>query len=595
MAVVKPSNGAAGQSKDTQQIKASISQGIEQLDLFTDRPTNDGELPSRNSSQMPSAVKEQILVRESPYHQLPSPSPSPSPISTSPSFELSSGDLEEVGLSNDGTLSSPSFQQYATAHGDDTAREILMSPKPISKSLPINELSAIPEEKPKSRRKPSITKPPEDKTLKLSPAEIEELTSAPESLPFPLMAHSGSQEGALLSPPLLGLPLLRTDLPGHGDSPRSRGVSNPLGEAQTMSAERSFDVAATGNRPNVASRTISTPVMRRQDSSWTSSAKQPSPVRRPIPSASRPDPLELTLSTRSGSTRPRAASESDGDIAPQAIPLPPMSIPTYLQLELASTRPSPLYIYRPSSSEYPYESSRIKFERLLNFLLLPPQLEQVLCFGALACLDAWLSTFTILPLRFLKACTILISWWISVVVREARFISGFIYHGSGRMWHRQRGRTLDSASVSRSTSRSSRPNMSTNPSYLISSRVPDGAAAVVPAVINGAAEKLRMDLERKSRPQWGRRHRRAKSQPSALSSYHKADLLNGLVIIASSMIMMTFDASRMYHSIRGQSAMKLYVLYNLIEVNSHGFFLLVITNSQIGRRPSSCSTWPRHI
>ena len=88
---------------------------------------------------------------------------------------------------------------------------------------------------------------------------------------------------------------------------------------------------------------------------------------------------------------------------PQPIQFHPLSIPTYLQLELSSARPSPLYIYRTAASEFPYESSKVKFERLLNFLILPPQLEQVLYFGSLACLDAWLHTFTILPLRFFQS------------------------------------------------------------------------------------------------------------------------------------------------------------------------------------------------
>ena len=54
--------------------------------------------------------------------------------------------------------------------------------------------------------------------------------------------------------------------------------------------------------------------------------------------------------------------------------------------------------------------------------------------------------------------------------------------------------------------------------------------------------------------------------PSNLSAFHKADLLQGLVIICSSMALMTLDASRMYHFIRAQSAIKLYVIYNILEV-----------------------------
>ncbi|KAK7742406.1 hypothetical protein SLS53_004552 [Cytospora paraplurivora] len=62
------------------------------------------------------------------------------------------------------------------------------------------------------------------------------------------------------------------------------------------------------------------------------------------------------------------------------------------------------------------------------------------------------------------------------------------------------------------------------------------------------------------------RHRRTKSMPSSLTSFHKADLLQGLIIICSSIALMNLDASRMYHFIRAQSAVKLYVIYNLVEV-----------------------------
>ncbi|KAL5600884.1 uncharacterized protein BROUX77_005133 [Berkeleyomyces rouxiae] len=52
------------------------------------------------------------------------------------------------------------------------------------------------------------------------------------------------------------------------------------------------------------------------------------------------------------------------------------------------------------------------------------------------------------------------------------------------------------------------------------------------------------------------RHRRTKSIPSALSSFHKADLLQGAVVLFSCIAMMNMDASRMYHFIRGQSDIK---------------------------------------
>ena len=60
------------------------------------------------------------------------------------------------------------------------------------------------------------------------------------------------------------------------------------------------------------------------------------------------------------------------------LPIPPLSIPTFLQLELDAEEPSQLYIHRPASTDIPYESSAVKFERLENFLLLPGHLEGTL-------------------------------------------------------------------------------------------------------------------------------------------------------------------------------------------------------------------------
>jgi hypothetical protein len=281
----------------------------------------------------------------------------------------------------------------------------------------------------------------------------------------------------------------------------------------------------------------------------------------------RPEPLDLNnISTKAMPNASKRAANDPPSPMPQSIPLPPMSIPTYLQLELSSSKPSPLYIYRSATSDIPYESSKIKFERLLNFLLLPPQLEQVLYFGTLACLDSLLYTFTILPLRFFKAAAILIRWWGEVLAKEARFIIGFIYHGSGRMWHRRRERQ-DSTSRSRGVSRAGRPPLSTATSYQPQSgRISDA----VNGNANSTIEQMKAEVERKSRQGgggWGRKHRRTKSHPSSLSSNHKADLLQGAVIICSCLILMKLDASRMYHSIKGQAAIKLYVIYNMLEVS----------------------------
>lgn len=520
--------------------------------------------------------------------QLPSPSPTPSPrsVSPSPSLVVTDSSAEVMGTSSglvQGHQFSTSFEESSNSvsSSQENEQNIMGSPLPISKALPPHELHDIPEspeEKIRKPRKLSSAKA-NGEILKLSAAEMEELTSAPESLPVLSPARLPVSVPSLAPSP--GFVDRKGYLSDHHDSESEnrvsghRKVSAPeppksLSDAPVPVDRRQGAEAlsyTTARRPGFSSRAISTPpTASNRMSSYKGTPGQTSPKRKPVHPNTRPELLDLNNShskqTNGGS---KAAGLDPPSPIPQAIPIPPMSIPTYLQLELASTRPSPLYIYRTAASEYPYESSKVKFERLLNFLILPPQLEQVLYFGSLACLDAWLHTFTILPLRFFKAVWILIQWWGQILAKEARFISGFIYHGSGRMWHRQRGRrgSIDSTSRSRSVSRASRPPMSTTSSF----QVRPGA---IPETANGAILNLRPEVERKSRQGWGRRHRRTKSHPSSLSSYHKADLLQGAVIVCSCILLMKLDASRMYHYIRGQSAIKLYVIFNALEVSVAG-------------------------
>jgi hypothetical protein len=405
---------------------------------------------------------------------------------------------------------------------------------------------------------------------------MEALTSAPESLPVtsPSRPLHPTQPTLAASPVFEREDILteinrldvgvqkRKDFPHQSPSEPSRKAIVPeLDRKSTSETASTPTTNGINRRPGFSSRSASAlpPASNRMSSYQKSTPRPTSPRRKPVPHGPRPEPLDLGTAAKQHAQGPSVEPHS-----PVHIPLPPMSIPTYLQLELSSSRPSPLYIYRAANSEYPYESSKIKFERLLNFLLLPPQLEQVLYFGSLACLDAWLYTFTILPLRFFKALIVLISWWGEVLATETKFILGFIYHGAGRFWHRQReGRDkTDSSDRSRSTSRV-RPPISAKSSY--QSR-PGRPSEHVNG--NGARETSKTEQERRhpSRQGWGRRHRRTKSVPSSLSSHHKADLLQGAVIIFSCIILLKFDASRMYHSIRGQAAIKLYVIYNVLEV-----------------------------
>jgi len=310
-------------------------------------------------------------------------------------------------------------------------------------------------------------------------------------------------------------------------------------------------------RPYSASRTVSTPSLRRRVSA--SKATTSSKVQRPQNGKNfKATPTPIRFQDTKAANTISSGDNPEPSPMPPSMPLPPRSLPTYLQLELSSQRPSPLYIHRSKTSDFPYESSRVKIERLLNFLLLPPQLEQVLWFGALACLDAWLFSFTILPLRFLKALSILAHSWGRNVAKEARYIGGFIYAGTGRMWRRRRRQEGTNGSASSYTSQETTSTKAKQKTPTIKTASIDD-----PATTTSHSESTR-----KYRIPSASKHKRSKSTPSALSPDHKADILKGLLILLSCTILMYFDASRMYHGIRGQAAIKLYVIYNVLEVGS---------------------------
>jgi hypothetical protein len=511
--------------------------------------------------------------------QLPSPSPTPSPRSTSPSLvatDSSGGYTDPQSSITNSHGYSSSFKKAAVLVSNPNENEpvMLSSPFPILEEMPMHDLHAILEEKvDKGFRSSTANK---DEVWKLNLAEVEELPSSPEPLSAALPTLSSVSALPFLVPPLVVERRGSTTEAGLVEIESSRTQrrkisapepSNLTPESLSDRKTRADAISTTSTRRStISARGLSAqPTTGGRMFSYTKpNPGQISPKRKPLPSGPRPEPLDLSYSSNKiqNSTSKSLGGDQPSPI-PQSIPLPPMTIPAYLQLELSSTRPSPLYIYRSPASELPYESSKIKFERLLNFLMLPPQLEQVLYFGTLACLDAWLYTFTILPLRFLKAVTILIQWWGQILAREARFILGFIYHGSGRMWHRrrERGMSADSASRSRSASRARRPAPST-----ASSHQSQTGRTLDMDNSNVTMDHMKAKMERESNQGWTRKHRRAKSHPSSLSSYHKADILQGAVIVCSCMILMKLDASRMYHSIRGQAAMKLYVIYNVLEV-----------------------------
>ncbi|KAM5356814.1 hypothetical protein ACJ41O_003460 [Fusarium nematophilum] len=421
---------------------------------------------------------------------------------------------------------------------------------------------------------------------RLSASEMQRLTNSPESLPVAPAPQRRSIDQDSVSRFADQREAIRQSMMCHPELVRQPLESFPSLQPNGVAVEARGPASAglwtprdmhrdMQRRPSPGARTLSTPPTSRVLATEGSSSRTASPRRySSFHPAARPPSLHLNLDGVGG-TSPTLAARSTPATAipiqhtdssglrppspiPPMIPLPPMSLPTHLQLELAAQRPSPLYIHQSHAYDIPYESNAVKFERLKNVLLLPPFLERTLNFGALACLDAWLYNFTILPMRFVLAFGVLVRWWAYVVGKEVRWLVDFVWSGLGRLWERgRRGRSHlpnDISDDERSRSHSRPRGLSGD-----ASGTPDPRA-------NGNGH-FKPIPSRSVHPKSGAfRHRRTKSMPSNLSAFHKADLLQGAVIVCSSMVLMTLDASRMYHFIRAQSAIKLYVIYNILEV-----------------------------
>lgn len=587
------------------------------------------EEPVHGDISKPSSIKNELddttitTTTTATITHLPSPRPSPSPSqddseSASPAFNtfsntnghaLSSHSLGlidttvgGVGLGM-GVDLSYGLGSCAVSEADTDAFN-----SAVESSSEAPPTSADPQDTPRkeSRRTSSSARRTRDRSgtksseqssgiRRLSASKIQELAASPDSLPVaalpeqPLSAsvvetnHWSSMASQLPNP----MPSHRTfdkvessRSEAFGDAPPSKTLRSerPAGSARTLTAP-------TYNRKSVSQNAAPTFSSRRN-------SIQPTP--RPVPlnleSGSNFPPQDGPKSHASESQGRHEARDSREQRDPRApspmppsFPIPPLSAPTFLQLELAAQRPSPLYVYHSYGGDIPYESSAVKFERLKNFLLLPPLLERTLMIGALACLDAWLWTLTILPMRFFLAVKILAGWWGYVVAKEVRWLIGFVWEGIGRMWARGRGRrivsrrqSLDSAKSSEAPSRS--PSRAREPLKELSA---NGASTGHSGPESGDAMRrsesgrskggpngLTFPATPKPRVRTGPfHHKRTKSTPSDLSSFHKADILQFAVIVLSSMLLTQLDASRMYHFIRAQSAVKLYVIYNLVEVS----------------------------
>lgn len=418
-----------------------------------------------------------------------------------------------------------------------------------------------------------ISKQPADdkeKVLKLSPEKIQELTSSPESIPYRAVAPENTigrrvvseniqSNGSHIRPDMKDFILQAlSETPPIVEKIRSiKDIDLDASAPMSPAATRNVSNAPVRNRPQ-PSRTFSTPGLSRRPISSTPSSER---LLQTGPSRSKDRPgAERDLKDLKSqlAASPQFVETPLTSPMPPAIPLPPVSIPTYLQLELASGRPSPLYIHRSSTTDFPYESSSAKIERLFNVLFLPWSLEQVLCFGTLACLDSWLYSFTILPLRFAKAVYMLFESLVMNLDAEMKFVWRFVLGGVGRMW-RRRQHPAELHGERRGSEPDATPRLPNG-----SSNGYEGTQADKEARHRHSEPTKRRHRASESRR---RHHRRKKSIPSALLPDDKADILTGLLMIATCWALMYFDASRMYHWIRGQAAIKLYVIYNVLEVS----------------------------
>ncbi|KAL8776464.1 MAG: hypothetical protein Q9213_008260, partial [Squamulea squamosa] len=415
----------------------------------------------------------------------------------------------------------------------------------------------------------------EEKVLKLSPVQLRELTSEPDSLPLVAPAKAtptvpngstwGTSQGRKGSEAFGASPRadVKQEYLSHGfpTPDRTDQAQHDRSKPETSTAAPSTDEPDFVLTSCKKSEVLPTPPLSRRNSSKASFFAQDN--MRSLRKSSKSTPKPLHIDGRKLDPKHAAPEEPLPSPMPQAIPIPPYSFPTFLHLELSSRKPSALYIHRSRTSDFPYESSRVKMDRLRNIWGVWATLEWTLLFGFLACLDAWLYSFTILPLRFFIAIGMLMQSHARNLYSELKFIGLSLYSGPARLWRRRRASSATS-SARPSISDVLSPAANASPTHSPLTKSP--RFSFPSEAENLASEHPRPEPPRRRRKDGYRKHRRAKSMPSWLGPEHKADMARGFLILFSCLILMQFDASRMYHGIRGQAAIKLYVIYNVLDV-----------------------------
>ncbi|EWC46432.1 hypothetical protein DRE_04375 [Drechslerella stenobrocha 248] len=309
-------------------------------------------------------------------------------------------------------------------------------------------------------------------------------------------------------------------------STTSRGARSRAGSLtkDDIAKEREKQIAALLQRPQLpALRNHSVPTNVRRAKSTQRVALNGSsyvgvsitPLVPPMPTSSARHPDKATTTSTGATQQPGTAESKHQKEASMAAPL---SLGDYLYLSLATT----------PATKYDLVSAELRIEKLMNFLKLPMYLEGALWFGSFACLDGWLWNFTILPIRFATALWLVLLYWMKLI--------GEIVATLAKSWLRPETVQLE---AQRKTPSDEAPQ----------------------ATQSSAVVDPKKDSKRRRLAALAKRRKTSDLQPN-----HKADLLKGAVVIFSCWILMEFDASRMYHSIRGQNAIKLYVIYSVLEV-----------------------------
>ncbi|EPQ29733.1 uncharacterized protein PFL1_02953 [Pseudozyma flocculosa PF-1] len=192
--------------------------------------------------------------------------------------------------------------------------------------------------------------------------------------------------------------------------------------------------------------------------SGTGSSEQSVTASGAAAAAAAPGQLQRPEEPSTSASSPAITAAADAAAAAAAAPF---SLWDYLQEEILATD---------------FDSTQeMKWERVTNFIAIPFWMEKIIMFGFVVCLDSFLYTFTILPLRFAVAA-----------YKWAANTAGWAVLGREKRY---------------------------------------------------------------------------------LHSSHKCDLLKALLLVLSCVILSRLtDASKMYHSVRGQDVVKLSVIFNVLEI-----------------------------